>query len=86
MSEQPNERVILTRKNADAFLKPGDYVHTFMQANAPGLVLIGADWGREEILALADQGKVELAGETATRMKHGIVAFTDNGQVFCETT
>jgi hypothetical protein len=85
MSNDSSERVALTRAEADARLKPGKAVHTFMQARAPGMVLIGADWDREEILALADLGKVELAGETATNMQHGVVAHTDRGPVFCET-
>jgi hypothetical protein len=85
MSEIPNERVILTRQNADAYLKPGEYVHTFMQASGPGLVLLGADRKRDEILELAELGKVELAGEQAAKMKHGVVAHTEHGPVFCAT-
>lgn len=80
------ERVKLSRIEADALLKPGKMVHTFMQAGGPGLILIGADWDREDILCLADKGRVELAGEAATKMKHGIVAFSlDRPMVFCAT-
>ncbi len=85
MSETSNERVVLTRPNADALLKPGKHVHTFMQASGPGTVLIGADRDREDILNLADLGKVELAGEQATKMNHGVVAHTEYGPVFCAT-
>lgn len=80
-----NERLVLNRESADRLLKPGEYVHTFMQCAAAGLVLVGADRNREEILALADGGKVELAGPAATNMKHGVVAHTEHGPVFCAT-
>lgn len=78
-------RLILNRESADKLMAPGEYVHTFMQAAAPTLVLIGADRKREEILALADVGKVELAGPAATRMRHGLVAETQHGHVFVAT-
>lgn len=81
-----DERVKLSRAEADALLKPGAMVHTFMQTGGPGLILIGADWDREDILDLADKGRVELAGEAATKMKHGIAAFSEGRPVvFCET-
>jgi len=82
------DRVLLTREEADAMLKPGADVHTFMQGAAgPGssLVLIGADRRREELLAYADNGLCELAGPSATGMNHGVVVFTKVGPVFCET-
>ncbi len=85
IEEPEDKRVILSREQANAAMPDGDYVHTFMQASAPGMVLLGADWKREEILSLADIGKVELSGETATRMKHGLVAFSTDGQVFVAT-
>lgn len=79
------ERIQLSRAEADSLMPDGEYVHTFMQATAPGLVLLGADWKRSEILELADLGKVELAGESATRMNHGIAAHSPDGVVFVAT-
>lgn len=77
------ERIFLTRRNADAYLKPGDEVHTMMEVGDG--VLIGAMRSRESILALAQQGFVSVAGPEATRMKHGVVAHTHVGHVFCAT-
>lgn len=75
----------LSRDEADALMPVGEYVHTFMQAAGPGLILLGADRKREDILDLAGQGVVELAGKAATEMKHGIAAFTPDGVVFVAT-
>lgn len=80
------DRQFISRAAADRLLAPGALVHTFMQAPGPGLVLIGADWPREDILKLADEGLVELAGEAATEMKHGIAAHRPGlPTVFCAT-
>lgn len=77
-----NERKVLTRTEADAMLKEGDRVHTF---SGGGGLLMGCDVSREQILKLADNGAVELAGPTATAMKHGI-AYRDEGKwYFAET-
>lgn len=53
-----------------------DTIHTF--SNPSFGILIGTDWPREEVLQffLDNDGKIELAGEMATRMEHGL-AFTD---------
>lgn len=80
-----DERRILTRSEADELMPPGEYVHTLMQAPAAGLVLMGADHDRESILKLADDGKLELAGEAARGMKHGIAALDKPYAFFVET-
>ena len=80
-----DERVKLSVAECDARLVPGEYVHTFMQAAGPGLVLLGAGMTRADLLALALQGKAELAGEAASKMKHGVAVFTEDGVVFCAT-
>ena len=67
-----NDRVLLTVEEMDARMKDVEFVHTFIQS---GLCLLGCDVERKELLALAKEegASVELSGETATRMKHGIV-------------
>jgi hypothetical protein len=71
------EKVKLTPSEVDAMMPPGEMVHTFMQAgNGP---LLGADWERRAILSAAEMGGAELAGESATAMKHGIVVWTKSG-------
>lgn len=78
-----NERVVLTREQADGMMSPGEYVHTFMQE---GGVLLGCGVAREKILAHADDGRVELAGEYATKMGHGIcVLAAGERPMFVET-
>lgn len=77
-----NERKVLTRQEADAMLKEGDRVHTF---SGSGGLIIGCEVAREQILKLADGGRVELAGPSAAAMRHGI-AYNDGGKwYFAET-
>lgn len=79
-------RVFISPTQADELMPEGERVHTFMQAHGqPGLVLLGADRERSDLLDLAKDGKVELAGEEATKMKHGLVAHTEHGWVFIAT-
>ena len=40
-------------------------------------MVIGADWDRESVLELLRTGHPELAGDMATSMGHGIVAFVE---------
>jgi hypothetical protein len=77
------DRVKLNRKQADELLADGKQVHTFM--NPAPSVLLGADWEREALLKLADEGKAELAGPAATKAKHGVVVFSNGDAVFCAT-
>jgi hypothetical protein len=59
----------LTVEQLDALMVPGEMVHTFIQAGSGPL--LGADWKRSELLALAAENGAELAGDAATAMKHG---------------
>jgi hypothetical protein len=78
-----HRRVQLTYEQAVAMLPDGEQVHTFLDG---GLALIGADWDREQVLALLRTGAPEMSGEQATAMGHGLVAFRpDAGPVFIET-
>lgn len=80
MADTDSNRVFLSYDEAVAMLPDGDPIHTF--AN-PGMnMLVGADWSREHVLELLKTGAPELAGDAATGMGHGLVAFrvvdTDN--------
>lgn len=70
--EKGSDRVFLTFEEAEAMLPDGDTIHTF--ASSTGMV-IGADWDRKSVLELLKTGKPELAGDMATSMGHGLVAF-----------
>ena len=62
---------ILTYDEAISVLPNSDSIHTFY--NEP-FGLIGADWSREDILNKFKESNVviELTGEQARNMKHGI--------------
>lgn len=77
-----DEAVQLTYEQAVALLPDGERVHTFLDG---GMALIGADWDRDQVLALLRDGRPELSGEQATAMQHGLVAFRETGPVFIET-
>jgi len=68
----------LTFEEAETLLAEGDQIHTFVEAltNA-GPVLLGAEWDRDDVLNMlryeASRGNVELAGEFAATMGHGVV-------------
>lgn len=76
------DRVPLTFDEAVAMLPDGDSIHTFMGG---GMVLIGADWDRKDILELLQIGKPELSGENACNLGHGMVAWLRGRPLFIET-
>lgn len=57
-----NGRMMLSKEEVDDLLKPGDHVHTFIQVEAPGTVLIGADIKRSKLLEITERYGTELAG------------------------
>lgn len=57
-------------------------IHTFRNS---GFMLIGADWQRRILHAAMRKYGVELSGEQATAMKHGLVLIDDHGPLFIET-
>lgn len=78
-----NKREFIDYETAVSMLPDKEEIHTFRQS-AMG-VLLGADWGRKDILELLSKHQVELAGETATGMNHGLVVRDGIGFVFVET-
>lgn len=66
-------RRYITYEEAAALLPEGEYVHTFING---GFGLMGADWGREEILdKLQHSDIIELTGTQARSMGHGMAAY-----------
>lgn len=71
-------RRYITAKEAADLLPDGDAIHTF---KAGGPMLIGTDWDREEVLnKLKTSDKIEIAGETARGLGHGIAVYNDDAK------
>ena len=79
---ETTDRVILTTEQALDYLPEGDYIHTFRSG---GMTLIGCDIKRKEIIKAIETHEVELSGEMATGMKHGICLVDDHGPLFIAT-
>lgn len=80
-----DENVALNFSEAVAMLPESDRVHTF---RGGGMILVGCDWDRDDILELFKKYGAELSGQTATSMGHGIVVMDDigdTGPLFVET-
>lgn len=76
-------RVFLTVEQAISCLNDGEYIHTF--AN-PGGTLLGCDISRESLIDHFNEApdKIEIGGEMARSMKHGLVVMLSNGPMFVE--
>ena len=67
---------ILTPEEAISILPEGDYIHTFIEN---GIAMIGADWSREEVIdKLNRSDTIEITGENARNLGHGLAAYNDN--------
>lgn len=80
-------RKIITADEAISLLPDNDNIHTFY--NLP-IGLVGADWSKEDIIdKLKKVDTIELTGETARRMNHGLAAYNKNAKqsdvLFIET-
>lgn len=75
----PNEqKKIISYEDAISILPDEEYIHTFYNAN---FGLCGADWSRAEILdKLKNSEVIELTGETARGMGHGMCAYNKDAQ------
>lgn len=76
-------RVPVSYDDAAKMLPDEPWVHTFRNSSG---VLLGADWSKVTLLAWIKKNGVELAGEMATSMKHGLVGFDNHGPLFIETS
>lgn len=71
----------LTPEQATDLLPDGDTVHTF---RTKGDLMVGADWPKERILERFKTHGVEIAGENARRINHGLCSKDDTGWLFIE--
>ena len=68
----------VTHEEAVALLPDGEYVHTIVNN---GCAMVGADWSREDILKeLHSKEVIELTGEHARSMGHGICAYNKDAK------
>ncbi len=77
------ERVIVPFDEAVAMLPEGESIHTFRQS--VNGILLGVSIGRERLLDLMRSRRVELTGDLATRMGHGLALTDDQGFLFIAT-
>lgn len=77
-----SNRIPLTVEQALARMPDGDRVHTVRQS---GLVLLGASWDRDDLIAHLRQFGVEVAGDNAIERGHGLVCVDDSGPLFIRT-
>ena len=69
---------LLTDDEAISLLPAGDTIHTFR--NMP-FGLIGADWSKEDIIEELRKAEViEITGETARSMNHGLAIYNKNAK------
>ena len=66
----------ITSKQAIKLLPDKDQIHTFY--NMP-FGLLGADWSKEDIIEeLNKSDKIEITGECARSMNHGLAVYNDD--------
>lgn len=66
-------RICLTKEQAISVLPDGDSIHTFYNCC---FGLLRADWDRQDLVdKITKSDIIELAGETARSMKHGITVY-----------
>ncbi len=75
-------RIVLSKEDARKCLVDGERIHTF---RGTGFTMIGANWDREDILTTIEEYDVEISGEIAQSMKHGICLKDHHGWLFIET-
>ena len=78
-----DDRVILSFEEAVAMLPDGETVHIITNPS-PG-ALIGADWEREDVIALLRTTAPELSGPDATRAGHAMCVHRGGRWMFIET-
>ena len=79
---ESEQRVFLTYDEAVGMLPDGDTIHTFRSGTG---ILLGVDHPRKSLLEKLKAHKIELSGQLAKSMNHGIALIDDNGPLFIET-
>ena len=77
-----DDRTTITLDEAIPLLPQGQDIHTFRQA---GFALIGADHERERLIqAMREAPSIEVTGEQAQSMGHGLAIKDAHGWLFIE--
>ena len=84
---QDDSKKYLTAEQAIELLPDDEFIHTFYNES---FGLLGADWERTEIIKkLKSSQRIELTGENARKMGHGIAAYNEGAEhsdiLFIET-
>lgn len=75
MNKTSDTKIYITAEQAINILPEGEYIHTFYSTG----ILIGADWDRAEIIEKIKSSDIlELTGETARKMGHGLAVYNKN--------
>jgi len=76
------DKILLSYDEAIKLLPDKETIHAIKQA---GPMLIGADWGREDVLKAMKKSKtIEVTGEHAQSSGHGLAFYDEQGPVFIE--
>lgn len=79
MERTKDGKKFLTIEEATALLPDGETIHTFYST---GMCLVGGDWDRADILQkLVEVDKIELAGDFARSMGHGLAVYKDGAKL-----
>lgn len=72
------DRRYVTAEEAISLLPDGDEIHTTIQK---GMMFIGADWSREDIIDKIQKSDVrEITGPNARAMGHGLAIFNKDAK------
>ena len=75
-------RRFITAEEAEKLLPDDKNIHTFYQV---GNTLLGADWDRTEIIKeFKQRDRIEIAGEEARSMGHGLAVYNRNAKKMSE--
>ena len=78
-----NEKEIISLAEALKLLPEGDTIHTFRQS---GRLIVGADWERNELIeALTHAPEIQITGQQAQKMNHGLGIKDNMGYLFIKT-
>ena len=77
-------RRFITAEEAVTLLPDSDNIHTFIQTP---VALLGAEWSREYIIdKLKTSDKIELAGEEARGLGHGLAFYNNDAKNLSEVS
>jgi len=76
------DQKLISFEDAQQFLPEGEEVHTFRQG---GPALVGCHWDKKDLLKAMKQSSIEITGEMAQSMKHGLAIQDKMGWLFIET-